>query len=220
MGKPLRALPTYPQAQQQQQESRGLWQPELQPEHTLTRPPSWSDEPGPPQTTRIQPTLKWYKAKSRDADGHSRCPFVFQRCPRFYESVSLLGKAGFTTTLQRDRDDQLSAIWQRSDLWPRVREQAASIMGPVDDPHYLINFCPEVLYERFNLFATALHGYSNEIDTDSAHSQLAAEHTAASTGGGLGRASSQCTTPTGAVLALDAERAKPAWTSQHVHRTE
>ena len=52
--------------------------------------------------------------------------------------------------------------------------------GPADDPRHLMNFCPEVLYERFGLFATALHGYADEIDIDSAHSQLAAEHAPAS----------------------------------------
>ena len=130
---------------------------------------------------RVQPTLEWYKRRSRDGGGAPRCPFAsVQRCPRFYEGVALLGEAGFTTAIPRDRDDRLCAIWQQSDLWPSVREQAASIMGPADDPRHLMNFCPEVLYERFGLFATALHGYADEIDIDSAHSQLAAEHAPAS----------------------------------------
>ena len=126
---------------------------------------------------RVQPTLEWYKTMSRDGGGAPRCPFAsVQRCPRFYESVSLLGEAGFTTAIPRETDDRLCAIWQQSDLWPTVREQAASIMGPADDPRHLMNFCPEVLYERFGLFATALHRYADEIDIDSAHAQLAAEH--------------------------------------------
>ncbi len=130
---------------------------------------------------RVQPTLEWYKRRSRDGGGPPRCPFAsVQRCPRFYESLSLLGEAGFTTAIPRDRDDRLRAIWQESDLWPSVNEQAASIMGPADDPRHLMNFCPEVLYERFGLFATALHGYADEIDTGLAHSQLAAEHAPAS----------------------------------------
>ena len=96
---------------------------------------------------RVQPTLEWYKTTSRDGGGAPRCPFAsVQRCPRFYESVSLLGEAGFTTAIPRETDDRLCAIWQQSDLWPTVREQAASIMGPADDPRHLMNFCPEVLY--------------------------------------------------------------------------
>ena len=130
---------------------------------------------------RVQPTLEWYKTSSRDGGGPPRCPFAsVQRCPRFYESVSLLGEAGFTTAIPRDTDDRLRTTWQQSDLWPSVREQAASIMGSTDAPRHLMNFCPEVLYERFGLFATALHGHADEIDIDLAHSQLAAEHAPAS----------------------------------------
>ena len=130
---------------------------------------------------RVQPTLEWYKTRSRDGGGPPRCPFAsVQRCPRFYQSVSLLGEAGFTTAIPRDTDDRLRAVWQRSDLWPSVREQATSIMGPTEDPRHLMNFCPEVLYESFGLFATALHGHADEIDINLAHSQLAAEHAPAS----------------------------------------
>ena len=132
-------------------------------------------------TARVQPTLEWYKRRSRDGGGPPRCPFAsVHRCPRFYESLSLLGEAGFTTAIPRDQSDQLLAIWQQSDLWPSVHEQAASIMGPADDPRHLLNFCPEVSYERFGLFATALHGYADEIDLDLAHSQLATEQAPAS----------------------------------------
>ena len=130
---------------------------------------------------KIQPTLEWYKAKSRDGGGPPRCPFAsVQRCPRFYESISLLGEARFTTEIPRDKDDRLRTMWQQSDLWPSVREQAASIMGPADDPRHLMNFCPEVLFEHFRLFASDLHGYADEIDIDSAHSRLASEHVPAS----------------------------------------
>ena len=130
---------------------------------------------------RIQPTLEWYKARSVDAGSPPRCPFTsVQRCARFYQSVSLLGESGFTTAIPRAKDERLLAMWQQSDLWPSVDEQATSIMGPADDPRHLMNFCPEVLYERFGLFASSLHGYADEIDIDTAHSLLAAEHASAS----------------------------------------
>ena len=85
------------------------------------------------------------------------------------------GSVGASKSFQERRE----ALFQPRDFALLGNCQAICLPydgGPADDPRHLMNFCPEVLYERFGLFATALHGYADEIDIDSAHSQLAAEH--------------------------------------------
>ena len=123
----------------------------------------------------VQPTLKWYQERSRIAAGPPRCPFAsVQRCPRYYQGISLLGEAQVTTAIPADEDRRLLAAWRRSDLWPRIHEQSTSIVGRTEDPRHFMNFCPETLFDRFGLFVSDLHGYADEIDVDVAHSTLKA----------------------------------------------
>ena len=49
-------------------------------------------------------------------------------------------------------------------------------MGPAGDPRHFLNFCPEVLFERFGLFANNLSKYTDEIDKGVVELQLKAEH--------------------------------------------
>ena len=129
----------------------------------------------------VQPTLDWYKETSRREGGTPRCPFAsVERCPRFYQSVSLLGQVKITTRIPPDEDGRLQTAWQQSDLWPRTNEHATSIMGPADDPRHFRNFCPEALFELFCLFANNLSEHADEIDRGVAESQLKAEHAPAS----------------------------------------
>jgi hypothetical protein len=48
-------------------------------------------------------------------------------------------------------------------------------MGPGDDPHIYSRFCPEVSYERFGIFASAMARYADEIDSGNAHAALGRE---------------------------------------------
>src|SRR6266478_1120232 len=53
---------------------------------------------GSPMTP--QPTLKWYTDISASKSLSPRCPFAsVHRCPRYYQSVSLLGEAGVATAI-------------------------------------------------------------------------------------------------------------------------
>jgi hypothetical protein len=126
-----------------------------------------------------EPDLEWYKSQSARHGVLPRCPFAsVERCPRFYQSLALLGEAGFATTIDAAEDRRLQAGWQRSDLWPRTREQASAVMGAADDPKHFLNFCPEVLFDRFGVFAVNLHGYADEIDLEVAHRHLRDSHAA------------------------------------------
>jgi hypothetical protein len=125
---------------------------------------------------RVQPDLNWYTEISAGKNLAPRCPFAsVHRCPRYYQSVSLLGEAGITTQIEASEGNRLLNQWKRTDLWPVVNEQATSISGPTDEPRHFSKFCPEVSFDRFKWFASHLSYYSDEIDQDVANSNLAAE---------------------------------------------
>lgn len=118
----------------------------------------------------IIPNLRWYLEQSTLKNTSPRCPFATVRsCPRFYESLSLLGDAG-STKIPEKEDKKLLKKWKGSPLLPATKEQATSISG-YEDNHFG-NFCPEVSFERFGLFATNLDKYADAIDKDFAHSNL------------------------------------------------
>mgnify|MGYP005849332291 CR=1 FL=1 len=121
------------------------------------------------------PDLAWYTAISERKGLLPRCPFAsVYRCPRFYQSLSLLGEAG-STKIDPEEDKKLLEQWSRSNLWPAAREQTTSILGPPGGSKNFLNFCPEVSFERFGLFASCFYGYTDEIDLNAAHSRLAKE---------------------------------------------
>ena len=122
------------------------------------------------------PNLEWYAKLSQSRASAARCPFAtVEACPRYYQGLSLLGKAG-STEIPEKEDQRLLKYWKFSDLWPRTREQATSVGGDPGNPSSFSNFCPEVVFERFGYFATSLTRYADEIDSDFAHKHLANEN--------------------------------------------
>lgn len=127
---------------------------------------------------RIIPDLKWYMRISAERGLSLRCPFAtVERCPRYYQSLSLLGEAG-STKIDKLEDERLCKKWKRSDLWPRTAEYATAITSSTDERGNkrllsFSNFCPEVAYDRFGYFAAYLHRYADEIDMDMSHKWLA-----------------------------------------------
>lgn len=120
------------------------------------------------------PDLRWYSEVGATRGVHGRCPYAtVETCPRFYQSLSLLGEAG-STRIPKEEDDRLLAAWKKSDLWPRTSEQGTSVSG---GGSLFSNFCPEVTFDRFGYFATSLSRYSDEIDSGFAHERLAAQGT-------------------------------------------
>jgi hypothetical protein len=118
------------------------------------------------------PNSKWSADLSRRRGVGTRCPFAtVEACPRFYQSLSLLGGAGFTKIPEAE-DERLLKYWKGSDLWPRTDEQATSMFGESGNPSMFSNFCPEVTSDSFGLSATFLARYADEIDAESAHRRL------------------------------------------------
>lgn len=118
--------------------------------------------------TTIIPNLKWYISISDQNGVQPRCPFATVRaCPRFYQSLALLGEAG-STPIEPEEDKKLLKHWKGSDLWPMTKEYSTSIYG---NPHIFSNFCPEVAGDRFGYFASSLTPYPQK-DIGYAHETL------------------------------------------------
>jgi hypothetical protein len=119
--------------------------------------------------------MQWYLGVSREHHVTPRCPFAsVERCPRYYQSLSLLGEAG-STKIPADEDARLNALWEKSDLWPKTAEGGTSIFGNGTRTSGFSNFCPEVTYDRFHLFASGLYRHADEIDIELAHERLGRE---------------------------------------------
>jgi hypothetical protein len=122
----------------------------------------------------IYPDLEWYaKISAQKGLPTPRCPYAAAaRCPRYYQSLYLLGHAGCTQIEEAD-DKKLEAFWKASDLWPLTGEQATSVSGSPDRKNTFARFCPEVSFQMFGLFASDLIPYPDEQSSESAQKRLA-----------------------------------------------
>ena len=124
------------------------------------------------QTTELKlviANINWYSSVSSQKSIPPRCPYAnVDRCPRYYKNLSLLGNAGITTAIAQLEENRLFKKWKKSEHWPKVKEHESSIWNNKD----FHNFCPEVAYDIFGLFASELHHYADETDIDIAHKQL------------------------------------------------
>ena len=124
----------------------------------------------------IYPDLEWYSEISDQKNVPLRCPYAnVHRCPRYYSSLYLLGNAGITTKMETEKIGELDELWNKSDLLPVIAEHDTSIKEFDNKKSVFSNFCPEVSFDVFSLFAVSLHRYANETDIDQAHAQLAKE---------------------------------------------
>ncbi|MBI5203424.1 MAG: hypothetical protein HZA11_00735 [Nitrospirae bacterium] len=117
--------------------------------------------------------MKWYALQGHDKKLAPRCRYAnMHKCPRFYQSYALLGRSGITTSLSPADDAALMAKWQKSDLWPAIAEHATSISGSDGKKSQFSNFCPEVTFDTFGLFASSLCRYTDESDREATETWL------------------------------------------------
>lgn len=124
----------------------------------------------------VYPDLDWYEGKSKAAKVTLRCPYAnVHRCPRYYHSLCLLGDANISTKIESNKKMQLDQFWSTSDLIPVVAEHDTAISGADGKHSCFSNFCPEISYDIFGLFASNLSRYADETDEEVAHSRLTGE---------------------------------------------
>lgn len=115
------------------------------------------------------PDIGWYSKKSMLSGIPVRCPYAnVHSCPRHYQSLSLLGDSGIVTAIALPTNQALKRKWMDSPLWPVVDELATTICNR----NNFKNFCPEVIFDIFGLFASSLGSYSDEIDRDAAEAAI------------------------------------------------
>lgn len=115
----------------------------------------------------IYPNLEWYTGISNLKGTQRRCPYAnAHRCPRYYSSLLLLGREGITTQIRPDKSRELDELWDKSDLLPVVAEHDTSITNIGGKTSSFSNFCPEISFDVFGLFAVYLRHHSDEIDKE------------------------------------------------------
>ena len=120
--------------------------------------------------------IEWYKKQSKEKGVSTHCPFAsVDLCPRYYQSLSLLDSTGATKMNERD-DKKLFKKWKKGDLWPKIDEHATSVSKPNDKFCMASNYCPEVMYDRFRVFAVSIASFPDEIDQAAMHNHLKKIH--------------------------------------------
>lgn len=119
----------------------------------------------------IYPDLDWYTQISKDNNLPPRCPYAHEyKCHRYYASRYLLGQAGISTEIRTEKIEELNRFWAKSLLEPLVAEDEPCI---TNEGSSYSNFCPEISYNTFGLFAEYLSNYCDDIDLNAAHKYLA-----------------------------------------------
>lgn len=114
------------------------------------------------------PDQKWYRNISAELELAPECPCAnVHRCPRYFSSMGLLGKARMITAISEDKNSELEEFWRKTDLLPVVEEEDSSISGDERRWTCFSNFCPEVAGSYLGQYASYLCRHADEIDRDS-----------------------------------------------------
>ncbi len=123
---------------------------------------------------RQKADFAWYSEKSRKLGLPPRCPLAHaELCPRYNQSIDLLGKERALTKIPSERASALDRKWKL--FKPVVAEEEPCIFATGEERQRIggiSHFCPEVSYDTYGYFACGLHEYVDEIDRESAY-QLA-----------------------------------------------
>lgn len=113
------------------------------------------------------PDSSWYRSKSVERNAPASCPYAnVHKCPRYYASTYMLGKAKIITSISDDKIQSLDAFWASSGLLPVIAEEDTGISGTQGSWGAFSNFCPEVTFVYLHYYASYLAKYVDEIDSD------------------------------------------------------
>ena len=118
---------------------------------------------------KTHPDIEWCTNLSKKLKLNAiRCPFTLDNiCPRYYISRKVL------KLTPEGKIKDLDTYWEsKYVLWEKLQENPPTFHDKypdnedASDKHYL-NFCPEVLYNKFGLFASQIDEYAIEYyDTE------------------------------------------------------
>ena len=111
------------------------------------------------------PDSSWYRSKSSEKNAPFACPYAnVHKCPRYYASIYMLGKAQMITSISDEKIRELDNFWADSGLLPVIAEDDTGISGHEGRWSSFSNFCPEVSFSYFRYYASYLAKYADEID--------------------------------------------------------
>lgn len=117
------------------------------------------------------PDLNWYVKRSKELNLTPRCPIASSElCPRYFATLSLLGKEGITTDITPETYARLEKKWKP--FAPTIAEEDVGITRAEGQFRSISGACPEVGFEVFGYFASGLYRYADESDHDIAHKRL------------------------------------------------
>lgn len=115
-------------------------------------------------TSKI-PDLAWAAEIASRKGITTRCPFAtVHRCPKYFDSLSILADAGIAR-MQKSQIKELLDTWTEHELWPASEEDLASASGgsPVN---CFSAFCPEVSFDYFKAFASHVVKFYADLERD------------------------------------------------------